>query len=401
MAHPDPLKAYKAKRNFRNTSEPQDGGAANQSGQTFVIQKHWASHLHYDFRLELNGSMKSWAVPKGPSYDPKDKRMAVQVEDHPIAYNEFEGVIPAKQYGAGKVIIWDKGTWQPLVDPEQGYRDGNLKFALQGHKLRGNWALIRIKGKGEKNKMKKQPPWLLIKEKDSFARPAIEYSVVDELPDSVAQLGPPPGIPKKTKDGAMKESKQVQSKAAQAKSTVKPDAVPAGAAKAALPKLIAPQLATLVDVPPSDSQAWLYEIKYDGYRLLARIQGQKIALLTRNGNDWTHKLPVLVEALHDAKLPSGWYDGEIVMSGENGLPDFQALQGAFDSNRTQQIVYVFIRLAVFTQDSTCGPCRLSSAESSCSPCWTRPYRRRYVSARCSKQALAISWRRPVVLVWKA
>lgn len=332
MAHADPLKAYKAKRDFSKTSEPEQGGAPNQSARAFVIQKHWASRLHYDFRLEFEGAMWSWAVPKGPSFDPKDKRMAIQVEDHPIAYNDFEGEIPAKQYGAGKVIIWDKGTWQPLADPQQGYRDGNLKFALHGIKLRGNWALIRIKGNSE-NRDAKQPPWLLIKEKDAFARPAVEYSVVDELPDSVAQLPPPAAIQ--------------QTQAGTTENTKKPDAatlMPAGAVKAALPASVAPQLATLVDRPPSDSDAWLYEIKYDGYRLLARIQGQQIALQTRNGNDWTHKLPALVAALRDAKLPAGWYDGEIVMPGEHGIPDFQALQRAFEGKRTQQIVYFLFDL---------------------------------------------------------
>ena len=152
----------------------------------FVIQKHWASRLHYDFRLELDGTMKSWAVPKGPSFDPRDKRMAVHVEDHPISYNEFEGEIPEKQYGAGKVIIWDKGTWAPLGDAQQGYRKGNLKFTLHGHKLHGAWVLVRMKSREPR-----QDAWLLIKEKDEFARPAAEFSVTDEMPDSVAKLSAP------------------------------------------------------------------------------------------------------------------------------------------------------------------------------------------------------------------
>ncbi len=332
MARADPLQAYKTKRDFSKTSEPEEGGAENQSARAFVVQKHWASHLHYDFRLELDGAMKSWAVPKGPSFDPKVKRMAVQVEDHPIAYNDFEGEIPAKQYGAGKVIIWDKGTWQPLGDPQQGYRDGNLKFTLHGFKLSGNWALIRIRGKSE-NQDAKPPPWLLIKEKDDYARPAIEYSVVDELPDSVAPLRPTAAI-QKTKAVAPTNKR-------------KPDGIPADAIKAALPASLSPQLATLVDGPPSDSEEWLYEIKYDGYRVLARLQGQKIALLTRNGNDWTHKLSALVEALRSGRLPDGWYDGEIVIPGENGVPDFQALQAALESESTQKIVYFLFDLPYF------------------------------------------------------
>ncbi|WP_278045089.1 DNA polymerase ligase N-terminal domain-containing protein, partial [Achromobacter xylosoxidans] len=158
----DTLAKYRAKRNFNVTSEPAEGGQANEAARAFVIQKHWASRLHYDFRLELDGAMKSWAVPKGPSYDPSVKRMAVQVEDHPIAYNRFEGEIPKGQYGAGKVIIWDRGTWAPVGDPADGYRRGHLKFDLHGVKMRGRWALIRMKGR----ESEKQPPWLLVKDRD-------------------------------------------------------------------------------------------------------------------------------------------------------------------------------------------------------------------------------------------
>ena len=169
----DSLKTYRQKRNFKVTAEPEAGGQPNESARAFVIQKHWASRLHYDFRLELDGAMKSWAVPKGPSFDPSVKRMAVQVEDHPIAYNQFEGQIPAGQYGAGKVIIWDEGVWTPVSDPRKGYRDGHLKFDLQGRKMQGRWALVRMKGKeGDK-----QPPWLLIKDRDAYARPEREFSV--------------------------------------------------------------------------------------------------------------------------------------------------------------------------------------------------------------------------------
>src|SRR5690348_11181257 len=187
MSKADSLKTYRAKRDFSKTTEPRgenQGGSRRAQERVFVIQKHWATRLHYDFRLELEGAMKSWAVPKGPSFDPNDKRMAVHVEDHPISYNRFEGQIPAGQYGAGKVIIWDKGYWIPLEDPRKGYRDGKLKFELHGLKLKGNWALVRMKNReGEK-----QEPWLLIKEKDEYVRPAAEFSVVDEMPDSVANL---------------------------------------------------------------------------------------------------------------------------------------------------------------------------------------------------------------------
>src|SRR5690554_1181961 len=171
MTKADPLKRYKSKRNFSVTSEPAEGGQANESAPAFVVQKHWATRLHYDFRLELDGTLKSWAVPKGPSLDPSDKRMAVHVEDHPLSYKDFEGTIPPKQYGAGKVIVWDSGIWKPEGDAARGYRDGKLKFTLQGKKLQGGWTLVRMKGKSEQKE-----PWLLIKEKDAYARAADDFN---------------------------------------------------------------------------------------------------------------------------------------------------------------------------------------------------------------------------------
>ena len=323
---PDALKRYKAKRDFGVTPEPADGGEPGGEVLSFVIQKHWASRLHYDFRLELDGTMKSWAIPKGPSFDSSDKRMAVQVEDHPLAYSSFEGTIPPKQYGAGKVIIWDKGSWHPLHEPHQAYADGNLKFELRGHKMHGKWVLVRMhhKDKSTARSDEKKEAWLLIKEKDEFTRPAAEFSVVDEMPDSVQAL-PPPGAPPK---GA-------------------PPAPIDGGTKATLPATLAPQLATLVDAPPSSGADWLFEIKYDGYRLLARIAGSDIKLLTRNGNDWTHRLEALAQALLKMKLPPGWYDGEIVVMEADGRPDFGALQRAFDGENTADIVYYLFDLPFF------------------------------------------------------
>ncbi|MBA4142114.1 MAG: DNA ligase D [Nitrosospira sp.] len=326
MPKPDLLKAYRAKRNFSITSEPSGIGlcaSAIRTAPAFVIQKHWATRLHYDFRLELDGTMKSWAVPKGPSFDPEHKRMAVHVEDHPLSYNSFEGEIPSGQYGAGKVIIWDTGTWFPLEDPHRGYRDGKLKFELIGHKLKGHWALVRMRNDEEK----KQQAWLLIKEKDEYARPGSEYSVVDEMPGSVADLpsagAQQAGGPARTKTVSTKER----------------TALPRGATKAKLPLVLRPQLATLVDGPPNDSGEWIYEIKFDGYRMLTRIDGGTVRLFTRNENDWSHKLPDLVKSMRHMKLKSGWIDGEIVVLNEKGIPDFQALQNAFDNAATQNIVY--------------------------------------------------------------
>ncbi len=326
----DSLKTYRAKRNFAITPEPAEGGAEGGEALSFVIQKHWATRLHYDFRIELDGAMKSWAVPKGPSYDSRDKRMAVHVEDHPISYNDFEGTIPEKQYGAGKVIIWDKGTWHPIGDPHQGYRDGNLKFELRGHKMHGRWVLVRMKRSGEK-----QEPWLLIKEKDDYVRPAAEFSVIDEMPDSVKALG----MPTHEKLTPKAEKAEATALEHQAKPVRKKAAAKKAAGQARLPATLKPELATLVDGPPADPAEWLFEVKFDGYRLLARVEGKSISLWTRNGNDWTHKLEPLRATIEKMRLPDGWYDGEIVVHDKNGRPDFGLLQQAFDNEKTRQIVY--------------------------------------------------------------
>ena len=329
MSEKTALQKYRDKRNFDATPEPAAGGDANEDARSFVIQKHWATRLHYDFRLELEGTMKSWAVPKGPSYDPADKRMAMPTEDHPIAYNQFEGTIPAGNYGAGKVIIWDKGTWIPLEDPHQGFREGKLKFEMRGHKMHGRWTLVRMKGRGKG----REDPWLLIKERDEFVRPATEFSVVDEMPDSVQALADRP-----EPTTSLSAAQPTPAPAART------DGPPEGAKPAALPPTLQPQLAVLVDEPPADPQDWVFEIKFDGYRMLARVEGGAIQLVTRNGNEWTARLPGLVEALRAMELPDGWYDGEIIMPGTDVPADFQALQGAFDSARTSRIVYYLFDL---------------------------------------------------------
>jgi bifunctional non-homologous end joining protein LigD len=366
----DALTLYKAKRDFSITSEPAEGGEPGKDALTFVIQKHWASRLHYDFRIELDGTMKSWAVPKGPSYDTHDRRMAVHVEDHPISYADFEGTIPEKQYGAGKVIIWDKGTWEPEGDPHQGYRSGNLKFQLHGHKMHGRWVLVRMKGRGDD----KQEPWLLIKEKDDYARPAEEFSVVDEMPDSVKSL-PMPGtdaklpakVQGKAKDEAAPAAKNGRAAKGKAADAAKPAArsarstkakadaaavgaagkardasLPEGVVEAPLPQEFAPELATLVDSPPANPEEWVFEVKFDGYRMLTRIENGKARLITRNNNDWTDKLQPLQKELEEMGLPDGWYDGEIVVHDANGRPNFGLLQLAFDgSNRAQIMYFIF------------------------------------------------------------
>ncbi|MVW79871.1 DNA ligase D [Bordetella sp. 02P26C-1] len=310
----DSLKKYREKRNFAVTPEPAEGGEANEDQRAFVIQKHWARRLHYDFRLELDGAMKSWAVPKGPSYDPSVKRMAVQVEDHPIAYNKFEGTIPKGEYGAGEVIIWDEGSWVPVGDPHQGYRDGHLKLDMHGSKMQGRWALVRMKTKRDE----RQPPWLLIKDRDEFARDAADFSVVDELPDSVVPL-----------------RKKKSTEAAQRRLPGK---------EAPLPEQMKPQLATLVEGIPPGVHDWVYEMKYDGYRILARLDQGDVKLYTRNGHDWSDKLPHLVEQLKTFDIENAWLDGEIVVLSSEGVPSFQALQNAFDVRRTKDIVYYLFDL---------------------------------------------------------
>jgi bifunctional non-homologous end joining protein LigD len=213
------------------------------------------------------------------------------------------------------VIIWDKGTWRPLEDPHKALKAGNLKFEIEGHKMHGRWVLVRMKGKGEK-----QEPWLLIKEKDEYARPAEEFSLVDEMPDSVKALPMPAAV------------------AAEAKADER------AAPKVSMPESLTPQLATLVDAPPVHAEDWLFEVKFDGYRLLARIEGKDIRLFTRNGNDWTHKLKPLHDQLAKLKLPAGWYDGEIVVHDESGRPDFGLLQNAFDENAPGEMVYFIFDL---------------------------------------------------------
>ena len=317
----DALAPYHGKRDFKKTPEPRTGGKSARGMLSFVVQKHHASHLHYDFRLELDGTLKSWAVPKGPCLDPTVKRMAVQVEDHPISYASFEGTIPPKQYGAGSVIVWDRGQWAAEGDARAALAEGKLKFELRGDKLRGHWTLVRMRGEGEK-----QVPWLLIKERDGEARPLADYDVVEAEPDSVLSGR---GVDDPVRREAPAAKKGVAKKSA-AKSEGR---------KAALPEALAPQLATLASAPPATPGDWLYELKFDGYRLLARIDGDKVRCFTRNGHDWTSKLPTLARSLARLKTTSAWLDGEIVVAGEHGAPDFQALQNAFDSGATSDIVY--------------------------------------------------------------
>jgi bifunctional non-homologous end joining protein LigD len=297
------LQRYREMRDFSATPEPR--GAARSSarkGLRYYIQRHAATRLHYDFRLELEGVLKSWAVPKGPSLDPADKRLAVQTEDHPLEYGEFEGVIPENQYGSGEVLLWDRGAWTPEDDdPAQALRRGRLHFRLEGEKLHGRWVLTRTRGAEDK------PQWLLIKRSDEDAAPGVD--ITRERPESVKR----------------------------------PPRKAARAARASLPQFVAPMLATLVAEPPAAAKhagEWVYEVKHDGYRVLARFDaGGAARLFTRAGNDWTGKLPHLAAALAGLRLRNAWLDGEIVVPGRDGRSDFQALQNAFEAGRDTGIVY--------------------------------------------------------------
>ncbi|MGE8466723.1 MAG: DNA ligase D [Pseudomonas putida] len=317
-----PLQEYQRKRDFNATPEPSGkrGRGRQPHALQFCIQKHDASHLHYDFRLELDGTLKSWAIPKGPSLDPKVRRLAVHVEDHPLDYADFEGTIPEGHYGAGDVIVWDRGIWEPEGDAQQAYAKGKLRFRLQGEKLSGVWNLFRTHLAGKKEQ------WMLVKSHDEQARSEADYSIVEAQPDSV--LSERTLLPRRSKP-AEKAAPRTRKRKASAQ-------------KAPLPDTLQPQLATLVDSPPAGD--WLYEVKFDGYRILARIDGDDVRLYTRNGHDWTAKLPHQHAALRKLGLDSAWLDGEMVVNDEHGVADFQALQNAFDVEDDQHILYYLFDL---------------------------------------------------------
>lgn len=334
------LDEYNRKRDFAATPEPGGTPKAGRKrsashGMQYCIQKHDATRLHYDFRLELDGTLKSWAVPKGPSLDPKSRRLAVHVEDHPLEYATFEGTIPAGHYGAGEVIVWDRGVWAPEGDPLDGYRKGKLKFSLEGEKLSGSWNLVRTKMDGGKEQ------WFLIKSNDQAARSEKDYDIVKELPDSV--LSDRTLIPRKRGKAKLEaDARPVNTPVTKPRKKPAKQTTLSSAKTAPLPDSIKPQLATLVEsVPDGD---WRYEVKFDGYRIMARIESGRVQLFTRNGHDWTSKMPQQAEALAALGLESAWLDGEVVVPNEAGTPDFQALQNAFEAGRSGSIVYYLFDL---------------------------------------------------------
>jgi len=352
------LAKYRAKRDFSKTTEP-SGNAQVRTAKSlrFVIQKHAASHLHYDLRLELDGVFKSWAVTKGPSLDPHDKRLAVEVEDHPLDYGDFEGTIPKGQYGGGTVMVWDRGYWD-CEDPERGYEKGKLDFTLEGGKLHGGWILTRMRQReGEK-----RTNWLLIKHRDEFAREGKKNRILEE-DTSVASgrsmdeiragkgRGPKPFVTAK-KSRAPAKAEWKSHRAAARSSSPKKRSRPVAARtkrssgkKAAknkrapsesMPPFVAPQLCISVDRPPAGSN-WVHEIKFDGYRIQMRIEDGDVSLKTRKGLDWTPKFGAIATAA--AALPNCIVDGEIVALDHRGSPDFAALQAALSDGKTDDLIF--------------------------------------------------------------
>jgi bifunctional non-homologous end joining protein LigD len=358
------LDVYRRKRKFGVTAEPR-GGRIKRGGDAFVIQKHAATRLHYDLRLELDGVMKSWAVTRGPSLVPGEKRLAVQVEDHPVEYNDFEGTIPKGEYGGGTVLIWDRGRWMPDKDPHKGLAKGNLDFILEGEKLHGRWHLVRMRRRpGEK-----RDNWLLIKSEDESARSAGDPDILQEKPKSVVSGRTIEAIAKAEGDAVWHSTRSVAENVKQIRKTTKKakKAVPkkkvarkagkvqpksrahlatadvlrhkparAGGASA-LPDFVPPQLATPRETAP-DSKNYFHEAKFDGYRMQARLKDGETKLLTRTSLDWTAKFQPVADAVAQLGAESALIDGEIVVE-ENGVSDFSALQDALKHNKADRFVY--------------------------------------------------------------
>jgi bifunctional non-homologous end joining protein LigD len=344
------LEQYHRKRHFEQTSEPK-GGRLVEGGGQYLIQKHDASRLHYDFRLELDGVLKSWAVPKGPSLDPGKKLLAVHVEDHPLEYGSFEDVIPQGEYGGGTVMLWDRGTWEPEGDATETYRRGKLVFRLHGERLKGQWALIRMGGKaGQDGKN-----WLLKKLDDEEARPAEDDDILSWLTTSVAtgrtmeQIAnnrkpakKPTSKTRRPKKPAASERPDLRIRRPSTPRSLDPSRL-AGARRAAMPEKIAPELPTLVEKVPQGT-GWLHELKLDGYRMIGVVRDHKASLITRRGHDWTHRFPTIAAALRELADRSAIFDGEIVMLNPDGTSDFQALQNVMRRGNDSSIIYYLFDL---------------------------------------------------------
>jgi bifunctional non-homologous end joining protein LigD len=376
------LETYRKKRQFGVTPEPR-GRTGRSSGHRYVIQKHAARRLHYDLRLELDGVMKSWAVTRGPSLDPNDKRLAVHVEDHPIDYNSFEGTIPEGEYGGGTVMIWDRGTWTPEGDPHAGYAKGHLIFDLHGEKLHGRWHLVRMRPRaGERHEN-----WLLIKGKDEEARGPRGKDILEEKSRSVvtdrtieeiaagkggkkrvwhsnraegsANVEDKAAFKQKIKKIAVKRAAPPRAKAkSAARSTDRKrdnNTKSAASSKSNLPEFVPLSLATLNDKPPS-SRDWLHEIKFDGYRLEARLDHSEVQLLTRKRQNWTRRFRPVADAVAMLPATTALLDGEVVVEDDNGVSSFSLLQTDLKDGRNDRFAYyVFDLLHLDGRDLTGAP----------------------------------------------
>jgi bifunctional non-homologous end joining protein LigD len=330
-----PLERYRQKRDFTQTAEPSGRLAVAPSPQLrFVIQKHAASHLHYDLRLELDGVFKSWAVTKGPSIDPSDKRLAVEVEDHPLDYGDFEGTIPHGQYGGGTVQLWDRGYWTPVGPntPEEALKRGDLKFTLQGKRLHGSWVLVRIKNDRFGNK---RTNWLLIKHRDEFAKPGDAQALLEDDHSvasgrSMARIAAGKGKAPAPFMLASASLPRFMAKAAKASPRAKTPA------SKSMPTFIEPQLCKLVDRPPA-AAGWAHEVKFDGYRAQLRVQGGKARIRTRSGLDWTEQFAAIARSA--GRLPDCILDGEVCALDHDQMPSFAALQAALSEKRSENLVF--------------------------------------------------------------
>lgn len=321
------LADYHARRDFDRTPEPRgEGRSAAASAPTFVVQKHAASRLHYDLRLELDGALKSWAIPKGPSLDPEEPALAVHVEDHPLEYGSFEGAIPQEEYGGGTMMIWDQGGWSSEGDPRRGYKEGRLKLRFHGRRLRGRWLLVRMRGgdgEGARN-------WLLRKLEDDEARPGDPRGILETESVSVAS------------GRTMDEITRAEDSRGNGATPEGGDAPPPpeNAPRSSLPETVHPQLPTLVkEAPPGGD--WLHELKYDGYRILLRLEEGGARAFTRKGHDWSDRFPGVVEAAGGLKADDTVVDGEVVVLLPDGTTDFQALQNVLGRKEGRKGPVVF------------------------------------------------------------
>ena len=360
------LERYRSMRDFSHTAEPSGTGPNTNTfamrkpttsrGLPFVIQKHAASHLHYDFRLSWAGVLKSWAIAKGPSYNPLERRLAIEVEDHPLEYGGFEGIIPQGQYGGGTVMIWDQGSWWPQLGSENVdacLRAGHLKFEMNGSKMKGKWALIRMNNHDASSKEK--PQWLLIKEHDKYERDSTNPAITDERPNSsvtgrsINQIAAAQDHvwnsnhdDPDTKPAPKKSASSHAKKSPAAKSAPKPRPIPTVSLDTLphehQPDFISPQLA-LESTSTPNTDDWLHELKLDGYRIQARKSGSQVQLLTRKGIDWTHRMPAIAHAV--ARLPADdcTLDGEVVVLASNGNSSFALLQASFQNAETHPLAY--------------------------------------------------------------